>query len=318
MNRTTRLTGAILLVLKVAAAPAEPANRDPDAARLVTSDIPNFWRVFDKATLQNGADLFQREYIDTGTAGLHDFLRSRIQNGRALAATVAGRPRYYQAIRESTLAVDRNPKIKEAIRASFHRLQEIYPNAVFPDVYFMIGRMNSAGTVSSNGLLIGVEMNARDETTPVDELTAWERAVTGRIDTLPNTVAHELIHIQQPLPTAKSTLLREALMEGGADLVGELISGGIINQVQRVYGDEHEQALWDEFRKDMSGTELSGWLFQGDKSKDRPADLGYYIGYRICDAFYRRTQDKHEAVARILRITDAVAFLEESGYQGSH
>lgn len=307
----------LLVLLALTTAHSQSPNRDPDAARLVTSDIPNFWRVFDKASLQNAADLFQREYIDPGSAGLHDFLKSRIQNGRALAATVAARPRYYEAIRESTLAVDHTPAVKEAIRASFHRLKDLYPDAVFPDVYFVIGRMSSAGTFSSNGLLIGVEMNARGDHTPVDELNAWERAVTGRIDTLPNIVAHELIHIQQSSDSTQKTLLLQSLAEGGADFVGELISGGIINKVQRTYGDEHEQSLWDEFQKSMSGADISGWLFQGDRSKDRPADLGYYIGYRICEAYYRRSPNKQEAIAHILHITDSKAFLEESGYRGS-
>jgi hypothetical protein len=172
--------------------------------------------VFDKAPLKDAAEVFQREYIDPGTTGLHDFLKSRIQNGHYLAATIAARPRYYAAIRGSTLAVDQTPAIKEAIRASFRRLKEIYPDAVFPDVYFVIGRMNSAGTVSSNGLLIGVEMNARNESTPVEELTDWERAVTGQIANLPNIVAHELIHIQQPHDSAKSTLLQQALSTTGS------------------------------------------------------------------------------------------------------
>jgi len=296
--------------------PSKP-NQVPDAARLVTSDIPSFWRVFDKASLKDAAEVFQREYIDAGTAGLHDFLKSRIQNGRYLAGTIAARPRYYAAIRGSTLAVDQTPAIKEAIRASFRRLKEIYPDAVFPDVYFVIGRMNSAGTVSSNGLLIGVEMNARSESTPVDELTDWERAVTGQIANLPNIVAHELIHIQQPHCSAKTTLLQQALSEGGADFMGEMISGGIINRVQRSYGDAHEQALWAEFRKEMLGNDISRWMFQGDRAKDRPADLGYYIGYKICEEFYRRTTDKREAVRRILHITDPEAFLRESGYGGN-
>ncbi|HTX37645.1 MAG TPA: DUF2268 domain-containing putative Zn-dependent protease [Bryobacteraceae bacterium] len=299
-----------------AQAPAPRPNPDPEAARLVTSDIPAFWRVFDKASLQDAAGLFQHEYIDPGSRGLHDFLKARIQNGRVLAATVAAHPRYYAAIRESTLAVDGNMAVKDAIRASFRRLKELYPDAVFPDVYFLIGRMNSAGTVSSHGLLIGVEMNARSDDTPVDELNAWERAVTGRIADLPNTVAHELIHIQQPPDGPNDNLLMQSLKEGGADFMGEKISGGIINGVQRTYGDAHEPALWAEFEKDMRGSDISHWLYQGDRSKDRPADLGYYMGYKICEAFYRRATDKREAVRRILRITDAEAFLKESGYEG--
>ncbi len=318
MRRLGTLLAAILALGAgaPAQAPAPKPNPDPDAARLVSSDIPAFWRVFDKASLQDAAGLFQREYIDPGSPGLHDFLKARIENGRVLAATVAARPRYYAAIRESTLAVDGDTAVKDAIRASFRRLKELYPEAVFPDVYFVIGRMNSAGTVSSHGLLIGVEMNARSEDTPVDELNAWERAVTGRIADLPNIVAHELIHIQQPPDGPNDNLLMQSLKEGGADFMGERISGGIINRVQRTYGDAHEQALWAEFEKDMRGTDISHWLYQGDRSKDRPADLGYYMGYKICESFYRRTTDKREAVRRILRISDAEAFLKESGYEG--
>jgi hypothetical protein len=315
---STVFAASLALAAIVSAQPADPPNHHPDAAQFVTSDIPNFWRVFDHATLQNASALFQTEYIDPGSVGLHDFLQSRIQNGRALAATVAARPRYYAAIRENTLAVDRDPAIKQAIRASFHQLKEIYPDATFPNVYFVIGRMNSAGTVSSHGLLIGVEMNARDDNTPVDELNAWESAVTGRAANLPHIVAHELIHIQEPDEKPKPTLLEAAIREGAADFLGELISGAIINNAQHTYGDAHEQALWEEFKKAMTDADVSNWLFQGDRSQGRPADLGYYIGYRICEAYYRRTPDKQTAVAHILRMSDGPAFLAESGYTGAH
>src|SRR6266852_3614257 len=76
---------AVPIVAQTDAQTAVP-NRDPMQARLVTSDIPNFWRVFDKASLKDAAALFQREYIDIGSPGLHGFLQNRIENGRALAA----------------------------------------------------------------------------------------------------------------------------------------------------------------------------------------------------------------------------------------
>jgi len=307
-------------VAQMGAQTVEP-NRDPMRARLITSDIPNFWRVFDKASLKDAADLYQREYIDAGTPGLHGFLQGRILNGRALAATVVARPRYYAAIRESTLTLDQRPEIKEAIQASFRRLKEIYPDAIFPDVYFVIGRMNSAGTTDGGkGLLIGVEMNARNENTPVDELTNWERAVIGQIAHLPNIVAHELIHVEQrhanPFHgmSGKATLLDQALSEGAADFLGEMISGGMINGVQRAYGDEHEPALWVEFSAAMHGTDSSHWLYEGDRARDRPADMGYYVGFRICEAFYKRAGNKEEAIRRILAMSDPDALLKESGY----
>jgi len=291
-------------------------------AQLVTSDIPHFWAVFDKASLRDAAELFQREYLDAGSDGLKAFVQVRIGNARNLAAVVAARPRYFAAIRETTLALDRNPDVKAAIQASFRKLKEIYPDAVFPDVYFLIGKMDTGGTTDGGkGMLIGLEMYARDERTPLDELTQWQRSSVGQISKVPHIVAHEVIHVEQKHANGsreaagrKPTLLESALAEGGADFLGEIISGGIINGTQRAFGNEHERELWQEFRTAMSGTETSKWLYEGDRAKGRPADMGYYMGYRICEAFYQKAADKTDAVRRILALNDPEGLLRESGY----
>lgn len=85
------------------------------------------------------------------------------------------------------------PRADSAIRAAFRRLKAIYPAAVFPDVYFAIGRFNSGGTASKHGLLIGAEMY-RDASA------------------LPAIVSHELIHFQQDY--ANRTPLEHAFLEG--------------------------------------------------------------------------------------------------------
>jgi hypothetical protein len=297
-------------------------NTDPMKARLVTSDIPHFWAVFDKASLRDAADLFQRDYFDAGSEGLKTFVKVRINSAQNLAAVVASRPRFFAAIRENTLALDRDPDVKAAIQASFRKLKEIYPDAVFPDVYFLIGAMNSGGTTDGGkGMLIGLEMNARDDKTPVDELNQWQRASVGQIANVSNIVAHEVIHVEQQranqsrdTPSHKPTLLEASLEEGGADFLGEMISGGIINRTQRTFGNEHERELWEEFRMAMNGTQTNKWLYEGDRAKGRPADMGYYMGFRICEAFYEKAADKSEAIRRILSLNDPEGLLRESGY----
>ena len=93
--------------------------------------------------------------------------------------------------RDNTLkAADYEP----AIRTSFARLKELYPDAVFPDVYFVIGRMNTGGTIGRNALVIGTEMYGLSESFPKDSLSAWHRAVLSSPDGIPAIVAHELIH----------------------------------------------------------------------------------------------------------------------------
>jgi len=86
-----------------------------------------------------------------------------------------------------------------------------------------------------------------------------------------------------------------------------------VNRVQRDYGDAHEEALWTEFSVAMHGTDSSLWLYEGGDAKDRPADMGYYIGFKICEALYKRSADK-SAVRQILAISDADAMLKESSY----
>lgn len=285
-------------------------SSNPDDVRLVTSDIRNFWRAYDSF----GADklaIFQSEYFDRGSYGLREFTRLRIQSAANLLATVQSRPRYYASIRESTLKVE---SMKSGILASFHKLKSLYPGAVFPDVYFLIGVMNSGGTTTGRGLLIGTEMYGLTDQSPHEELTDWHKTVLKSIDAIPQIVTHELIHYQQKYPKGKRTLLDQAITEGSADFIAELAAGAKLNPQLHAYGDPRERELWADFQKDMSGADTSGWLYQGDKAKGHPADLGYYVGYKICEAYYAHAVDKRRAIRDILEIKNFNQFLVASRY----
>ncbi|HUF04740.1 MAG TPA: DUF2268 domain-containing putative Zn-dependent protease [Aridibacter sp.] len=285
-------------------------NGDPEKAEIVTSDIDLFWKAFDRATPENDLIVYRDEYLRKGTVGLQEFTRIRIGNVCELVETIDAQPRYFEQLRAGSMKIASfEPKIRE----SFIRLKEIYPDAVFPSVYFLIGRMNSAGTLTDKGLLIGVDMFGKTESTPMDELGDWHKAVISSIERLPFIVAHELIHYQQARPNDRS-LLAAAVREGSADFIGELISGGQINPHLQEYGNARERELWLEFDKEMSGNDRSNWLYQGEKAKDRPADLGYYIGYKIAESFYKNAADKKKAVRDILLVEDFPKFLEASKY----
>jgi predicted Zn-dependent protease DUF2268 len=235
---------------------------------------------------------------------------------RNLALTYLARRRYYDAIRLNTLAVDTARAIKDSIHAAFRRMSVLYPDAKYADVYFLIGRMTSGGTTGHNSLLIGTEMNARDPSTPIDELDAWHRAVTGSVTDLPHIVAHEMIHTLQGKRTGPQTLLRAALDEGSADFVSELVSGKHIANPAYAYGDAHEAELWAKFKTQMDSSKTADWLYQGDRTPPGvPADLGYWMGYKISKAYYDKAADKKAAVREILLYKDAKAFLQASGYQ---
>jgi hypothetical protein len=290
-------------------------NRDPARVRFVTSDIENFWRAYDLAAVEpdraRRVEIFQREYLERGSAGLQDFVRLRIKSAEELVRALERTPRYYASIREATRRVG---ALDSVMRASFQRFREFYPDAVFPDVYFVIGISNTGGTVSSNGLLIGAEMYGMGPATPLDELPAWLASVLKSVESLPAIVAHESCHFNQSYPEPR-TLLGKSIQEGSCDFIGELISGATVNPEQAVWAEPRQAELWREFEPEMAGSDYRNWLYNGAGAGDRPGDLGYYIGYRIVRAYYEAAPDRSQALREILQITDFPAFLEASRYR---
>jgi uncharacterized protein YjaZ len=180
--------------------------------------------------------------------------------------------------------------------------------------------LNSGGTATPNGLILGTEILATTDQTPLEELDPRLRAVLLRTDDIPHVVAHELIHFQQEdfQDERGSSLLEQCLREGVADFIGEMMSGGRVNTLAYAYGDEHEEELWREFELEMNGTDISRWLYDQLRDRgERPADLGYVIGYKIARAYYARADDKQQAMRDMLRIRDPQQFLSVSRYGDS-
>jgi hypothetical protein len=312
------ICAAVLLggIVKAAAqtSDARILNSDADKVRFETSDISLFWAAYDKAKPENNLNVFRDEYLKKGSIGLKEFTRLRIGSSCGLVDAIDKSPKYYAALREPSLKI---VSYENQMRASFRKLKEIYLAAVFPDVYFVVGKMNSAGTLSEKGLYIGVDMFGKNAGVPLDELGEWHKAVVGSVERIPYIVAHETIHYQQKFPQTGGewTLLGKALNEGGADFVAELVAGDTINPHLHKYANPREKELWLAFQREMNGTDVSNWLYQGDKAKDKPADLGYYIGYKIIESYYKKAPDKKQAVKDILEIKNFNAFLKASGYE---
>ena len=284
---------------------------DPNDALIITDDVTRFWEAYDQSTPDNRSEVFQELYIDPGSPGLQDFIPNRIVSAEALARTVEQNEEYYLSARDNTLkAADYEP----AIRTSFARLKELYPDAVFPDVYFVIGRMNTGGTIGRNALVIGTEMYGLSESFSMDSLSAWHRSVLSSPEGIPAIVAHELIHYQQPSGILQNSLLYKSLREGTGDFVAELISGRHINEHVHEWANQREDSLWTAFRAQMNDTDTSGWLYNANNAKGVPADLGYWMGYKIVESYYEKSPNKEAALAEILRMNDAQEFLDRSGY----
>jgi hypothetical protein len=317
---------ALLLAVVVSAClgdgPTNPGNfgqapGNPADARIVTSDIARFWTAFDAGATSSA---FQTNYLNRASAGLADFMRARQVTAQSLAQMVQAFPQYFTAIRGNTLLLTENSAVVATIRANFETIETLYPPAVFPPVTFLIGRFSTGGTIRPSGMLVGTEFYASDANTPLHELGAFQRANVRTLESLPLIVAHEHVHVMQAVAGklfvhSNQTLLEQSLLEGSADFIGELVSGGHVNTNAHAYGLAHESELWNEFKLVMNGTNVTQWLYnQGSPPAGHPGDLGYFIGYRIAQAYYDKAADKSAALSQIIEVNDAPAFLTASGY----
>ncbi len=210
--------------------------------------------------------IFRTIYLQPGSPGLRDWMRVRLMNrdtvkARMIAAGwTAGRldslrrdsleravapfaeqsaaeellralrayPRYYAAVRPTTLSVDTNSRVTQGIRRGLTRLAALYPEARFPTIYFLIGTLSTGGTTAQSGMLIGTEQSASNPATPLDELPDWARKnlPTHTFESLVGLVVHEAVHTQQkpappgqpdrgrPIHRARSTAARTSTRSG--------------------------------------------------------------------------------------------------------
>lgn len=303
------------LALFVFAAAAFGQTQDAGPT-LVVSDIANFWEAYDASQPGNREEAFQKLYLDRASPGLQDFIKSRIGSAKRLAAAVDRQyPKFYASVRPYTLEVE---KQAPAISRYLDRYRELYPAAHFPPVYFVIGRLTSGGTTSDRGLLIGTEVNSLGPDVDTSEITPSFRLAMGTASHIPLIVVHELTHTQVTA-TAHSNvpeLLRACLVEGAADFVTELVASSSINQHVKEWADQRREEIFQRFARDLKANpkDTADWMYNYDRVKEEPADLGYWIGAEICRSYYSQAQDKSSAVREIVTQAHPEAIVRGSVY----
>jgi hypothetical protein len=308
-----RALSVVLQLVVLSAFGVHAQNHDPDSSRIHTADIDRFWLAFDSAGAAVNGDAFVRLYEQPASAGLQAFM-PRIGGVEALVRAVVEDGSRYTSVRESTLRIS---ELEPAIRRAFRSFYELYPDAVFPDVYFVIGQFTSAGGMAPAGLLIGAEhFVLADDDVPPAEAGARAAMLRARSDLVP-VLIHELVHAQQREPAGEYSLLVLATAEGIADFVAERVTGRHGNERIHAWAAPREAELWHEFEAEMHGEKTDRWLYNGAGTPARPGDLGYYIGYRIAQAYYEAATDKREAIRYMLELEDYAELLELSDYTGA-
>lgn len=177
---------------------------------------------------------------------------------------------------------------------------------MFQPVWFFVGGHGLQGLARPEGVFINAEglIDSPDELVPLvmHELAHFQQAMVQGIDTYRSIYGPD------------GTLLALALREGSAELIAELTAGRHINPVAERYGLEHEPELWARFQEDMHRREPGDWMFVQPANSEWPADLGYWIGYRIAKSYYENAGEKRQAIQDIMSLSEYEAFLRASGY----
>lgn len=274
---------------------------------LVLEDAERFAALLATSSLPSPAEL-QSMYLDRGTEGVSIFTPNRIESAENLARAIAEDPGAYRKAVELCLPAART--LRGEVGREIARVGEIVGESGAAPAFVVFGAGNSGGTADERGLVLGLEVICRQ---------ADSAAGAGQV--LKDFVAHEMTHVYQARAgTVQSDvdLLRQSLVEGFADFVMERALGdrAVASADRATYGHAHEADLWRGFKRDVAaGRTDTEWLYRPVKSRPgQPADMGYWIGKRICEAYYDRAGDKRAAVRMLLELRDPPAILAESGY----
>jgi hypothetical protein len=286
----------------VQSAASAASDREAQGPTIHTEDVERFYRIYDAEGGHPTADQLQRDYIDPGSDGLHQFATVRNISGTRIAESLAKNPEMYAVAKRCMVVL---PQVRQRLQLALRSLSALYPQARLPPVTIAVGRGKPVGVGSPvTGLQIGLEA-----------LCAVEWLNPNLEDRFVHVIAHEYAHVQQVPALADDehpTVLERSLVEGAAELTAELISGKVAYSQLSASTRGREKEIESAFLADRNETDLSRWL--DNSTKDKPGDLGYWVGYRIVKTYYQRAADKREALREILEMTDPKTFLAQSGW----
>jgi len=282
-------------------------TQQKQSENIVTIDIANFWEAYDKITSTQDSVL-QHKYLDSlyfqkGTVGLEGIRQARNYTAEDYINAINDYPKFWNSVRKNTLKAD---TYRQDIQDGIEKLQQLYPASEPRNIYFTIGAMRTGGTYLDSLVLIGSEMAMADKNTIASELSEGSRQ--GReayfkqnpIDDVVFLVIQEYVHTQQN--AFVHNLLSYCIHEGVGDFVAN-IALSIEPKVPAIAYGKQNEAVREKFEKEMFyGNNVYQWLWSDAPNEFGVRDLGYYIGYQICENYYDQSEDKKEAIKTMIEL----------------
>jgi hypothetical protein len=271
----------------------------------VAADIDNFWIAYDKIIATKDSvqqiALLRELYLDKGTEGLKGIIEMRNYSEKEFIDWITQNPKFWNSIRPNTLKVK---SLYPKINANIKKLKKAYPDLKPSTIYFTIGAFRTGGTIQGNKVLIGSELSLADKTTIIDELPSWRQSfykTQNPLRELPLLCTHEYIHTQQK--EMVENLLSMCLYEGVAEFISCKVTNTKSDAPAIEFGKANQKIVVDKFVTDLFVmTNNYNWLWGENRNELKVRDLGYYIGYEICERYYNLSKDKTKAIKELIEL----------------
>jgi hypothetical protein len=294
---------------------------------IVTNDVLHFWEAID--SLSENCDttkIFQRLVIDRATKEFKIFIRQWNITAKDYSYQYSHYPNFYRSLRNNTIKLISDEKL---IRETIENFRKIYPNYVDASICISFGNFRTGGTISiidedimneNKFVYIGLEYHGLDSSTVIGELPASIQDYLSRSNFY-RTIIHELVHIQQRTHGRKISktysggdLSSAILREGLPDFISKLVYPAGNDGNNYNYGIQHEQMLRAKLKKEIYGTDLSYWIYNTNTVSNQSPDLGYFMGARIANSYFKNLPPTPRDVTELIEIKDANKFVKKSKY----
>jgi hypothetical protein len=299
-------------------------NKSLGQPHIISSDIELFWSAFDRVTATTDTvkqdRILQEEYISKGSPGLHAMMHVRNYTVQDYRNAINNYPKFWASIRDNTAKAKH---LQTDLGEGVQKLKVVYPELRHAKIYFTVGAMRSNGTTLDSMVLIGSEFAMADKQTVTSEFPEQMQGLRTFFDSEPikDLVllnVHEYVHTQQS--PMIDNLLSQCLYEGVAEFVSVKAMGQPSAAPAIEYGKANEEKVKRAFERDMFvNGKTSQWLWSNQPNAFNTRDMGYFIGYAICEAYYNASADKHKAIKHMIELdhtndAEIEAFVDWTGF----
>jgi uncharacterized protein YjaZ len=271
----------------------------------VTTDIDNFWVAYDKIISEKDSIkqyIFLKEiYLAKATDGLKSLIEVRNYTEKEFIDWITKYPEFWNSIRPNTL---KTKKLYPKINSNIRKLKKAYPDLKPSTIYFAVGAFRTNGTTQGNKVLIGSELSLADKKTIINELPIWRQQfykIQNPFNEIALLCTHEYIHTQQK--ELVENLLSMCLYEGVAEFISCKVTGTKSDAPAIEFGKANQKIVINKFVSDLFiMTNNYNWMWGENRNELKVRDLGYYIGYEICERYYNQAKDKQKAIKELIEL----------------